>query len=78
VSYESFYLLDDAQLWYHRLELNGGAPPWLEFTCLINTRFGPPMTGTPLGELALLRRTGSVNEFCTKFMAISCRDHSLT
>jgi hypothetical protein len=28
--------------------------------------------------LALLRRTGSVDEFCGKFMAWSCRDLSLT
>jgi hypothetical protein len=78
VSYASFHHLDDAQLWYHRLELNNGVPPWPNFTRLINTRFGPPMTDTPLSELALLRRTGSVDEFCGKFMAWSCRDLSLT
>jgi hypothetical protein len=74
VSYALFHLLDDAQLWFHRMELNG---PWLEFTRLINTWFGPPMTDTPLGELALLRRTGSLDEICSKFMSLSCRDHTL-
>jgi hypothetical protein len=72
VSYASFHLLDDAQLWYHRLELNNDMPPWFNFTRLINTRSGPPMTETPLDALALLRRTGSVDEFCSKFMAF-CR-----
>jgi hypothetical protein len=28
ISYVSFYLTDDVQLWYHRLELNVGPPPW--------------------------------------------------
>jgi hypothetical protein len=35
------------------------------------------MMDTPLGELALLRRIGTVDEFCGKFMTLSCRDLSL-
>jgi hypothetical protein len=66
------------QLWYHRLELNNGVPTWLDLTQLINARFGPPMKDMPLGELALLRWTGSVDELCGKFMALSCRDLTLT
>jgi hypothetical protein len=31
VAYASFYLTDDAQLWYHRLELNAEPPPWPRF-----------------------------------------------
>jgi hypothetical protein len=60
----SFHLLDDVQLWFHCMELNDGAPPWSEFTRFLNVRFGPPMTDTPLGELALLCRTNSVDDFC--------------
>jgi hypothetical protein len=52
VSYASFHLLDDAQLLFHRMELNGGTLPWPEFTRLLNVRFGPPMTDTPFGELS--------------------------
>jgi hypothetical protein len=26
VAFAAFYLLDDAQLWFHRMELNGGRP----------------------------------------------------
>jgi hypothetical protein len=53
-------------------------PPWPDFTRLINARFGPPMTDTPLGTLALLCHTGSVDDFCGKFMALSCFDLTLT
>jgi hypothetical protein len=78
VSYASFHLLDDAQLLFHRMELNGGTLPWPEFTRLLNVWFGPPMTDTPLGELAFLHRTGSVDDLCGRFMSLSCRDHTLT
>jgi hypothetical protein len=36
------------------------------------------MTDMPLGELALLRRTGNVGELCGKLLALLCRDHTLT
>jgi hypothetical protein len=68
----------DMQLWFHRLELNGGLLSWWHFIQLINTRFGPPLTDSPLRELALLRRSSMVNEFCNKFMSLSCFDHTLT
>jgi hypothetical protein len=35
------------------------------------------MTDTLLGELAHLRRTGTV-DFCGRLMALSCCDHTLT
>jgi hypothetical protein len=60
------------------LELNGGRPPWSQFIQLVNARFGLPLTDTPLGELAMLRRTGSVDEFAKRFMALSCRDPTIT
>jgi hypothetical protein len=28
VAFATFYLLDDAQLWFHRMKLNGGRPTW--------------------------------------------------
>jgi hypothetical protein len=74
VEYASFYLLDDAQMWYHHLELNSGPPSWAHFVKLIQVHFGPPLTTSPLGELALLRRDGSVDDYTTRFMSLSCRD----
>jgi hypothetical protein len=54
-SYASFYLLDDAQMWYHRLELNGSPPSWTHFTQLIQVQIGPSLTDSPIGELTLVR-----------------------
>jgi hypothetical protein len=73
----AFYLLNDAQLWFHRMELNGGRPTWPQFVQLINALFGPPLTDSPIGELAMLRRSGTVDEFCKHFIALSYRDISL-
>jgi hypothetical protein len=56
------------------LELNAGPPLWPCFVQLINKRFRPPLTESPIGELALLRRDGFVDDFAKKFMALSYRD----
>jgi hypothetical protein len=45
---------------------------------LVNARFGPPLMDMPLGELAMLGRLRSVDEFAKRFMAFSCRDPSIT
>jgi hypothetical protein len=78
VAFAAFYLLDDAQLWFHRLELNGGRQTWPQFIQLVNARFGPPLTDSPVGALAMLRRSDSVDDYAKQFMALSCRDTSLT
>ncbi|WVZ98117.1 hypothetical protein U9M48_043595 [Paspalum notatum var. saurae] len=67
-----------AQLWYLRLELNSGEPPWRSFVRLVQNRFGPPMTDTPLGALKLLQRTTTVEDYCEKFMSLACRDAELS
>jgi hypothetical protein len=78
VAYAAFHLLDDTQLCFHRLELNCGQPDWNCFIQLVNARFRPPLTDSPIGELTMLRRTGSVNDYCNRFMALSYRDLTLT
>jgi hypothetical protein len=78
VQVASFYLLDDAQVWYYRVELNNGRPSWNRFVQLINTRFGPLLVESPISELALLRQDGTIEEYCTKFMALSCRDPTIS
>jgi hypothetical protein len=64
VAYAAFHLLFDAQLWFHRLESNGGQPDWPRFVQLVHARFGPPLMDNPIGELAQLRCMGSVYEYC--------------
>jgi hypothetical protein len=59
VQVASFYLLDDAQVWYHRVELNSGQLSWNRFIQLINTRrFRPPLTESLIGELAYFTGKG--------------------
>jgi hypothetical protein len=74
----AFYLLDDAQLWFHRMELNGGRPTWTQFVKLVNARFRLPLTDSPISELTMLCRSGSVDEFSKRFIALSCRDTTLS
>jgi hypothetical protein len=78
VPYAAFHLLNDAWLWFHRLELNGGLPNWAHFVQLVNINFGPPLTDSPLGDLTLLHRNGSVDDYCKQFKALSCHDPSIS
>jgi hypothetical protein len=78
VAYVAFNFLNHAQLWFHHLELNGGQPTWQCFVQLVNSRFGPPLIDNPIGELAYLRRNGTVDDFCNRFLALSCREPALT
>jgi hypothetical protein len=78
VAFAAFYLLNDPQLWFHRMELNGSRPTWLQFVQLVNACFGPPLTDSPIGQLAMLRHSSSVDEFYKLFIALSCRNTSLT
>jgi hypothetical protein len=72
------HLTGAAQLWYARLELTAGTPSWHRFAQLVQQRFEPPMTASPLGELVLLRRTGSVDDYTDQFLALTCRDIDLS
>jgi hypothetical protein len=72
------YLTEDAQLWYHWLELNAGPPPWAHFVQLVNKCFGPPLTDSPISEIALLRPDGSVDDFAKRFMALPWKDTTIT
>jgi hypothetical protein len=76
--YAAMHLTDAAQLWYARLKLTAGTPSWRRFVQLVHQRFGPPLTESPLGELVLLRRVGTVQEYTDQFLALACRDADLS
>ncbi|CAO2204471.1 unnamed protein product [Urochloa humidicola] len=78
VTYAALHLTGTAQLWYYRLELTSGTPSWRRFAQLVQQRFGPPMTDSPVGEIMLLRRSGSVEDYTDKFLTLACRDADLT
>ena len=44
----------------------------------VNLRFGPPIRSNSLGELMNLRRSGSVEEYQRRFLALLCRCTDLT
>jgi hypothetical protein len=44
----------------------------------VQQRFGPPITDSPIGELMLLRRTGTVDDYTDQFLALACRDADLS
>jgi hypothetical protein len=76
--FATFYLLDDTQLWFHRMELNDGRPMWPQFVQLVNARFGPPLTDSPIGEFTMLRHTGTVDDYSKRFITLSCHDTTLS
>jgi hypothetical protein len=69
----SFHLDGDAFHWYAHLERSRGVPSWEEFYALCNARFGPTVRSNPLGELRLLRQTGTVADYQSQFLALLSR-----
>jgi hypothetical protein len=69
---DSKHLIDDAHLSNMQLEMEESTPSWKCFAKLINLRFGPQIRSNPLGELAALRRTISVEGYIRQFSALHC------
>jgi hypothetical protein len=45
---------------------------------MVSKHFKPPLMKSPIGELALLRRDGPIDDFAKCFMALSCYDTMIT
>jgi hypothetical protein len=74
----TFHLDGDAFHWYAHLERSRGVPSWEDFYELCNVRFGLSIRSNPLGELRLLRQTGSVAEYQSRFLALLSRADRLS
>ena len=64
--------------WYYALICEEGLVQWPRFTELVNLRFGPPIRSNPLGELKVLQRTDTVEEYQRQFLALLCRCDDLS
>jgi hypothetical protein len=66
----TFHLDGDAFHWYVHLEHSRDMPSWEEFRELFSVQFGPPIRSNHLGELRLLRQTGTVADYISRFLAL--------
>lgn len=51
---------------------------WSEFTHALESQFGPSLFDCPMGELFKLQQTGSVSNYCLKFMSLANRSEGLS
>ncbi|KAL1147912.1 hypothetical protein V6Z11_A10G089000 [Gossypium hirsutum] len=77
VGLASFHLLGEAQLWFDQIEEEEENLDWECFRECCHVRFGPPMSNNPLGELANLRQTGTVEEYQRQFQSLLARTTDL-
>ncbi|PPR86409.1 hypothetical protein GOBAR_AA34282 [Gossypium barbadense] len=70
VSLASFRLLREEQLWLDQMEEREANLDWGRFKECCHVRFGPPMSNNPLGELANLKQTGTVEEYQHQFQSL--------
>ncbi|WVZ84981.1 hypothetical protein U9M48_031946 [Paspalum notatum var. saurae] len=66
----SYHLNGAAQTWYYALEQDEGMPTWERFKEVCILRFGPPVRGTRLSELARLPFTSTVQDYADRFNAM--------
>ncbi|KAL4366769.1 hypothetical protein GQ457_05G003480 [Hibiscus cannabinus] len=73
VGLAAFHLLGEAQLWFDQVEEEEADLDWGRFKECCHVRFGPPMSNNPLGELANLKQTGTVEEYQSQFQSLLAR-----
>ncbi|KAK5826336.1 hypothetical protein PVK06_021254 [Gossypium arboreum] len=69
--------LGEAQLWFDQMEEKEANLNWGRFKECCHIRFEPPMSNNPLGELANLRQTGTVEEYQRQFLSLLARAANL-
>lgn len=72
----SLHLGDTTAEWYYQMECDFGMVSWPRFVDYINLRFGPPIRANSLAEIKALFRTGTVEEYSWRCLALLSRcDH---
>ena len=74
----SLRLEDTAAEWYYQMEHDFGMVSWPRFVEFINLRFGPPIRSNSVGEIKALIRTGTVEEYSRRFLALLSRCDDLS
>jgi hypothetical protein len=73
VWYASYHLIGGAQQWYMCLAQDKAMMDRAYFVRCVNERFSPPTRHNPLGELASLRKTDTVNDYTERFLVhVAC------
>lgn len=78
VGLAAFHMIREAQIWIFKPEEEESRITWDTFKNYCHLHFGPPLRNNPLGELAKLKQTSSVEENKHKFQALLARVHSIT
>jgi hypothetical protein len=66
----SLHLDDTVAEWYYQMERDFGMVPWPRFVDFINLRFGPPIHSNSIGEIKALFRTGTMEEYSQRYLAL--------
>ncbi|XP_066373490.1 uncharacterized protein [Miscanthus floridulus] len=69
----SLHLDGTAAEWYYQMERNFGMVPWPCFVDFVNLRFGPPIRTNSITEIKALIRTGTVEDYSRRFLALLAR-----
>ncbi|KAG6511769.1 hypothetical protein ZIOFF_029846 [Zingiber officinale] len=77
VGLAAFHLVGEAQLWFDQIEQEEPEMIWKQFRDHCHICFGPPLSNNPLGELANLKQTGSVEDYQRQFQSLLARTSDL-
>jgi hypothetical protein len=77
VTYASFYLLDDAQLWYYQLPNDDGPPSWDQFMKLVINQFTSSFIITPSSKTTLGDDTTAPEGAGNSTILAACGDGAL-
>jgi hypothetical protein len=74
----SLHLDGTATKWYYQMERDFGMVPWPHFVDFVNLCFRPPIRTNSIAEIKALIRTGLVEDYSRRFLALLARCDNLT